>query len=102
MRAVDVNSQQLTQYVDQRQAEGAANATVNRELALLKRAFSLGFKASPKKVTQIAPFSHLKEANARRGFLKTARTRGLSKEPNYGSALSWNAPSQPAGATKSC
>ena len=29
----------------QRQAEGAANGTINRELAALKRAFSLAMKA---------------------------------------------------------
>jgi site-specific recombinase XerD len=39
MRAVDVTSEQLARYVDKRQREMAANATINRELAALKRMF---------------------------------------------------------------
>jgi len=37
MRALDVTSEQLARYVDKRQQEQAANATINRELAALKR-----------------------------------------------------------------
>jgi hypothetical protein len=37
MRAIDVTSEQLARYVDKRQQEDAANATINRELAALKR-----------------------------------------------------------------
>jgi len=36
-----VNRDALEKYIDQRREEGAKNATINRELALLKRAFSL-------------------------------------------------------------
>ena len=42
MRAIDVRSEQLARYVDKRQQEEAANATINRELAALKRMFRLG------------------------------------------------------------
>jgi len=70
MKAMHVSTQQLAKYIDQRQQEGAANATINRELAALKRAFSLGHKATPKKVQHMPVFPHLKENNTRIGFLE--------------------------------
>ena len=36
--------------------EGEAKATLNRELALLRRAFSLGFDAEPQKVSHVSKF----------------------------------------------
>ncbi len=41
-KAVDVSSDLISRYVDQRQQEGAKNATINREVAALKRMFRLG------------------------------------------------------------
>jgi hypothetical protein len=43
-RAVQLTSADVTRYTQQRQEEGAANATANRELAALKRMFSLAVK----------------------------------------------------------
>lgn len=77
MRVIDVTSDQVNQYVDQRQQERAANATVNRELAALKRAFSLGFKATPAKVLRMPAFPHLEENNVREGFLEDDQYRKL-------------------------
>ena len=67
----------LSGYVDQRQQEGAANATINREMAALKRMFSLGHKATPKKVLHMPSFPHLKENNARQGFLEDGQFQRL-------------------------
>jgi integrase len=63
--------------VDRRQQEGAANATVNREMAALKRMFHLGYKATPRKVAQIPSFPHLREDNVRQGFLEDEAYRKL-------------------------
>lgn len=53
-------------YVSSRLAEGYANATVNRELAALKRMFKLGYKQ--RLVGRIPHIETLTEDNARRGF----------------------------------
>jgi integrase len=87
MRAVRVGTSQLAQYVERRQKEGAAKSTVNRELALLRRAFSLGFDAEPQKVSRIPKFHRFivsEKGNERRGFVEEAEYRrlaGLAKEP---------------------
>jgi len=73
MKAAYVTSKHLAQYVDQRQQEDAANATINREMAALKRMFSLGHKATPKKVLHMPAFPYLKENNVRQGFLEDSQ-----------------------------
>src|SRR5262249_23752625 len=70
MRAVDVSSEMIARYVDSRQRQEAKNATINRELAALKRMFHLGLKATPAKVLRIPAFPHLIENNVRKGFLE--------------------------------
>ena len=70
LRAVDVSSDLLSRYVDSRQQERAKNATINRELACLKRMYHLARKATPPKVNRVPVFSMLREDNARKGFLE--------------------------------
>jgi integrase len=48
----------------------ASNATINRELALLKHAFHLGWKSTPRKVTSIPYIPLLEERNVRKGFFE--------------------------------
>lgn len=77
VRAVDVTSSLIARYVDARQQEGASNATVNRELAALKRMFRIGMLATPAKVLRLPAFPKLKEHNIRQGFLEDAQFRNL-------------------------
>jgi integrase len=77
MRAVDVTSEQLARYVDKRQQEGAANATINRELAALKRMFRLGQQSTPPRVVRLPKFPKLAENNIRKGFLEDGQYRKL-------------------------
>ncbi len=65
----------VTAYIVRRQDAGAANATVNRELAALKRMFSLGKQA--RKVEQIPYIPMLHEDNARKGFFEAAEFRAV-------------------------
>jgi integrase len=53
-----------------RQGDKAKNATINRELALLKRMFRLGMHATPTRVLRVPAFPKLVENNIRKGFLE--------------------------------
>ena len=70
LRALDVTSTTIERYVDERMTEGATNATINRELAALKRMFRLGHYATPPQVLRLPRFPHLAENNTRKGFLE--------------------------------
>ena len=50
MRVVDITSDRINKYILKRQKEGVSNGTINRELAALKRMFSLGAQATTPKV----------------------------------------------------
>ena len=76
-KAVDVSSDLIARYVDQRQQEGAKNATINREVAALKRMFRLGQQCTPAKVLRMPHFPHLRENNVRKGFLEDSQYRKL-------------------------
>jgi integrase len=80
MRPANVSTDMVNRYIDQRQQEGAENATINRELSLLKRAFHLGRECTPPKVQNVPYFRMLRENNTRKGFLETADYERLARE----------------------
>jgi integrase len=69
-RALEVTSDRLRDYIAHRQGEGAADATINREVEGLQRAFSLAVEAGT--LTQAPKFLSLSEDNARQGFFERA------------------------------
>src|SRR5216684_9275662 len=77
LRAIDVSSDLIARYVDKRQEQKAKNATINRELAALKRMFHLGHRMTPPKVTRIPAFPRLAEDNIRKGFLEDGQYEKL-------------------------
>jgi integrase len=58
--AAELDSRLLERYIDARREEHASNASINRELA---------YQASPARVPSVPHFPHLKENNARQGFV---------------------------------
>ncbi len=76
--AAAIDSEQLQRYVVARQAEGAANATINRELAAVKRMFSIARRDG--KLRECPYIPHLEERNVRKGFVKDAEYEALARE----------------------
>lgn len=75
--ASSFSSKAVIQYVQTRQSEGRKNATINRELALLRRAFRLGYEHDPQLVFRVPVIKALKEDNVREGFLEPERYRAI-------------------------
>lgn len=78
LRAAYVGTDTIKGYIEQRQQEGGSNGTINRELAALRRMFSLGVKATPPKVYRVPPIARLKENNVRKGFVTIERYAKLA------------------------
>jgi integrase len=67
-RAQAISTERILAYIRHRQEQEAANATINRELAALKRVFRLGEKAG--RVVRRPYIDMLQEHNARTGFFE--------------------------------
>lgn len=67
-RAEEISTDAIRTYTARRQQDGAANATINRELAALKRAFNLAIAAG--KLWHRPHIPMLREDNARQGFFE--------------------------------
>src|SRR5215471_9835726 len=67
-RCRDITTADVQRYAAHRQAEEASNATINRELAALKRMFNLAVRAEKLPSRPYVPF--LQEDNVRKGFFE--------------------------------
>lgn len=70
LRAAAFSTKALNAYIEARKKLGRQNATVNRELAILRRAFRLGYEHDPQLVFRMPVIKALKENNVREGFLE--------------------------------
>jgi integrase len=67
-RAESITTDKINYYKRERQAEGAANASINRDLSALKRMFNLAIQAGKLSHRPYVPM--LREKNARSGFFE--------------------------------
>ena len=67
-RMAAITTADVRRYVARRQREGAKNATINRELSVLKRAFTLAIAAGT--LPSRPHIALLREDNVRRGFFE--------------------------------
>lgn len=77
-RAVQISEDIIERYKQDRKVAGAANGTVNRELAALRRMFRLGQRHL--KVGRIPNFNLFVEDNIKTGFFEDAEVRELLSE----------------------
>jgi integrase len=76
-RVVTIGQAEATAYVAQRQTQGAANGTINRELAVLIRMLRLGYELG--KVLRLPVIRKLKEAGPRQGFFEREQYAAVRK-----------------------
>jgi integrase len=82
--AESLTTLQVSSYVTQRLAEKAAPATINRELALLKRCYRLAVREGILKLSDVPFFPMLRECNVRKGFMPDSLYPDLARETAKG------------------
>ena len=70
MKAVQITTPAINEYIIKRLDEGAANASINRELSALKRMLNIGASQTPPMVDRVPAIKMLKEDNVRKGFFE--------------------------------
>jgi integrase len=84
MRVTNISSPLINRYVETRIDDGAANGSINRELAALKRILNLAARQTPPKVDKVPFIPMLKESNPRKGFFEHGDFMALHKNlPDY-------------------
>jgi integrase len=88
LRAARLSTDQMDKYREKRKAEGRSDATVNRELSILRTAFHNARKRTPPKVNAVPYFPMVQETTIRKGFLSDEQYNALLAElPNELKAL---------------
>jgi len=77
VRALNVTTPTIERYVLWCREQGLANATINRDMAALRRAFNLALRS--RRIQQVPAFPRLKESAPRSGFIEEPQYRELVK-----------------------
>jgi len=77
MKATEVTTDKVKTYIEKRMGDEMSNASINRELAALKRMFHLGAQCTPPRVNLIPYIPMLKESNVRKGFFENGEYLAL-------------------------
>jgi integrase len=86
LKASSINAATIRAFTDRRQEEDASNAEINRELAIIRRAFSLAVESGRVFHKPFIPM--LKEASPRTGFFEPEQFLGVLKHlPEHVQAL---------------
>jgi len=80
IRAAEFGTAHLKRYVAGRLKSGAANATINRELAIVSRVFNLAIEHDPPQVVRIPHIPFLRENNVRTGFLEQEQYHAVREQ----------------------
>jgi len=84
MRAMNITTDKIKTYIRQWQEAGLSNCSINRELAALKRMFSLATRQSPPKVQHAPYIPMLQEEGPRQGFFEREHYEALlTALPDY-------------------
>jgi integrase len=78
-RAAKITTEMQRKYRLARAGEGAASATVNREIQYLRRAYRVAYDQDPPKVKRLPKFVMLKENNTRKGFVTVPQMAALKQ-----------------------
>jgi integrase len=78
-RMTKITRADINAYVQRRQEQGAAAATINRELAILKRAFTLAIRAGKLLPAHRPYIAMLQEHNIRTGFFEADQFAAVKK-----------------------
>ena len=70
MKVTEITTMIIREYIEERMGKRLSNASINRELAALKRIFRLAARCPPPKVREIPYIPMLRENNVRNGFFE--------------------------------
>jgi integrase len=77
IKASRFGANHVRSYVDLRRQSGASNASINRELAIIRRGFHLGHAENPPLIQHIPHIASLEEDNVRQGFIEQGQYLAL-------------------------
>jgi integrase len=80
IQAARATSTQINAYIKNRREKSAAEATINRELSIVRRAYTLAMREEPPLIRKAPYIPKLDEDNVRQGFIEQAQYERLLGE----------------------